>query len=62
MKTNPSHGTENKEDNELRTEGPLSEKDEVKKAEERTTQAQNEADVKEELKIRSADKRKGKKA
>jgi|GEM_PF-2663096 len=37
------------------TEGPLSEKDEVKKAEDRTRDAQDKASVASELKIRSKD-------
>ncbi len=56
-KIHPAADKVNKDKN-LATEGPLSEKDEVKNAEERTKQAQNENDVREELKIRSSDKRK----
>lgn len=37
------------------TEGPLSEKDEVKKAEDRTREAQDKASVASDLKIRSKD-------
>ncbi|WP_161973402.1 hypothetical protein [Arcticibacter tournemirensis] len=42
-------------DNKPVTEGPLSEKDEVKKAEDRTRKAQDKASVASELKIRSKD-------
>jgi hypothetical protein len=41
---------------ELHTEGPISEKDEVKKAEDRTRKA-NEADVAAELKLRDSKKK-----
>lgn len=45
--------TPKKQDSKPMTEGPLSEKDEVKKAEERTRDAQNKASMASELKIRS---------
>lgn len=45
-----AHGQKSKT---LHTEPPLSEKDEFKAAEERTREAQHEADVKSELRIRT---------
>lgn len=45
--------TSKKQDSKPVTEGPLSEKDEVKKAEDRTRDAQNKASVASELKVRS---------